>query len=711
MTAAAVALDVAECRAIVARTFAGPQGGSPFVACLLPFLEALGWEGDPRRLYEALPHFEDDLDIHGFRNVVANLGFPTEPLEIAEGEIDPRLLPCLFVPDRGPIRILLQRDGDGLLAFDGWLRRRRHVTAGERGTAYVVRRSQPETAERADDRWLGGIVRRFRRLAAAALAITLAFNMLGLAVPLFTMAVYDTVIPSASPAQLGWLLLGVALALGFEVGFRLLRARAMSTVAGRIDNLVGTATFRRLIDLPIAYTESAAIGAQVSRLKEFEAIRDFFTGPLAEAILDLPFALLFLAIIFFIGGPLALIPVGAAALFVLVIAVLGPWCRRTAAASSLARANEQRFLVEAISNMRTVRLTGSEEPWLERFRDLGAGAAILDLRVGVMNQLTQSLAQLIMLGSGAALVGVGAMLAIEGQLSFGALVATVALNWRALSPLQSGLLALNRWEQVRDGAAKIDRLMRLPTEQATTAGVTPRRLRNAVAFVNVTHRYTPDGEPALVGASFEAKPGEVVAVVGANGSGKSTVVKLAAGLYRPQGGAVLIGGVDIRQFDPIALRQQLGIVPQTSAFFYGTVAQNLRFASPTASDDALIEAATTAELYDDIAALPQGFDTRLTEQAIAELPAGFRQKLALARAYLRQPEILLLDEPGQLLDDASDRALMATIGRLRGRTTILMVTHRPSHLRLADRVVVLERGRIVFNGTPDEALARLGKTA
>ncbi|MGE0746703.1 MAG: peptidase domain-containing ABC transporter [Rhodospirillales bacterium] len=711
MTAAAATLDMTECRAIVARTFVGPQGGSPFVACLLPFIEALGWNGDPRRLYEALPHFEDDLDIHGFRNTLANLGYPTEPLEIAEDAIDPRLLPCLFVPERGPIRILLQKDEHGILAFDGWLRRRRHLTAGERGTAYVVRPARTEESERGEERWLGGVLRRFRHVGAAVLAVSLAFNLLGLAVPLFTMSVYDTVIPSASEAQLGWLLLGVALALGFEVGFRLLRARSMAVVAGRIDNIVGTATFRRLLDLPIAYTESAAIGAQVSRLKEFEAIRDFFTGPLAEAILDLPFALLFLAIIFFIGGPLALIPVGAAALFVLIIALLAPWCRRTAAASSQARANEQRFLVEAIGNMRTLRLTGAQEQWLARYRDLGAGASILDLKVGVMNQLTQSLAQLVMLGSGAALVGVGAWLAIEGQLSFGALVATVSLNWRALSPLQSGLLALNRWEQVRDGAAKIDRLMRLPTERATSAGVAPRRLGSGITFVNVTHRYSPDGEPALVGASFDARPGEVVAVVGANGSGKSTIVKLASGLYRPQGGSVLIGGVDIRQFDPVALRQELGIVPQTSAFFYGTVAQNLRFADPTATDEALVEGATTAGLYDDIMALPQGFDTRLSEQAITELPAGFRQKLALARAYLRRPAILLLDEPGQLLDEASDRALMATIGRLRGKTTVLMVTHRPSHLRLADRVIVLERGRILFNGTPDEAMAKLGKTA
>ena len=231
----------------------------------------------------------------------------------------------------------------------------------------------------------------------------------------------------------------------------------------------------------------------------------------------------------------------------------------------------------------------------------------------------------------------------------------------------------------------------------------PRReLSGNIAFSFVSHRYAADSDPVLFGVTCVIKSGEIVAVSGPNGSGKSSLLKLAAGMYRPQTGAVLLDGVDIRQIDPVDLRQNIAVVPQKSQFFYGTIAQNMRLAVPTATDDELIAATQEARAYEDVMSLPEGFATRLSEGVLNELPAGFLQKLALARAYVRKAPILLLDEPAQSLDEDGDKALMASIARMRGTNTVLYVTHRPSHMRLADRLIVMGGGKIQFDGPPDQ---------
>jgi ATP-binding cassette subfamily C protein/ATP-binding cassette subfamily C protein LapB len=301
-------------------------------------------------------------------------------------------------------------------------------------------------------------------------------------------------------------------------------------------------------------------------------------------------------------------------------------------------------------------------------------------------------------------MALGALQVIDGDMSMGGLIAVMALGWRALSPIQSGFLALGRVEQIRSAIRQIDNLMRVPIERVPGT-VPPRRtILGGITFSFVSHRYNAESDPVLFGVNFDIKPGEVVALTGHNGSGKSTAAKLAAGLYRSQTGAVLIDGVDIRQIDPIDLRQSIAFVPQVSHFFYGTISQNMRLAVPAATDEEIEAATLEARVHDEILALPEGYATRLSEQTLSALPSGFKQKLALARAYVREAPILILDEPGQALDEAGDQALMETIERLRGTTTVIIVTHRPSHMRIADRLIVMNAGKVQFDGKPEEFL-------
>lgn len=221
--------------------------------------------------------------------------------------------------------------------------------------------------------------------------------------------------------------------------------------------------------------------------------------------------------------------------------------------------------------------------------------------------------------------------------------------------------------------------------------------------MGIGYRHAPDADPALTGVTFEYGAGEVVAITGPNGAGKTTVANLASGLYKPQMGSVLFDGVDIRQIDPIDIRQNIGLVPQNSEILYGTVAQNLRLSVPSATDDELVEAAKMADIDYVIERLPEGYETRLTERVVSELPEGFKQKLAIARALLRKPPILIFDEPGQMLNERGDNAFLNAVKKLRGSRTIIVITHRPSHIRVADKLIVLNAGRVEFNGDPEEA--------
>jgi len=277
-----------------------------------------------------------------------------------------------------------------------------------------------------------------------------------------------------------------------------------------------------------------------------------------------------------------------------------------------------------------------------------------------------------------------------------------------LSPMQTGFTMIQRVEQVRGSIRQIDGLMAIKPERDPRAIVTPlKNVKGRVVFSRVSLRYSNEADPALVGVSFEVEPGEVVAVTGRNGSGKSTVVKLLLGLYAPQAGAIKIDATDIRQIDPIELRHMMSYVPQTCNLFFGSVAQNLRLANPTATDADIRWACDQADVWEEIAALPRGLETRIGEGAADHLPTSFIQKLSLARGYLKRSPIMLFDEPVNGLDFEGDRTFMQAVETFRGQSTIFMVTHRPSHLRIADRILVFDAGYLRLAGPAEEVRARI----
>ena len=684
---------------------------SDLAVCLMPLLEALHWRGNPRDIAEAMPHYAEALDLVGLRNTLANLNYHTEPLQLPLGRIDPRLMPCLFVPENGAASVVLARDGNSVRIFDGRSGEVRTEPDGSlAGTAFFITRIEAEpiaTAAQAKP-WFKTIVQRFRKIATQTLAMSLMLNFLALSIPIFTMVIYDKVIGAGSHSTLIYLALGMALVLGFDMIFRTLRARMLAYVGARLDMIVGAGSFNHLLHLPTAQTEGATIGAQVARLKQFEAIRDFFTGPLALVYVELPFVPIFLIVIAVLAGPLAVIPMVMLVLFGVIGWILFPMVRDSVETSSQSVARRQGFLVEMLSNMRAIKSNGAEVEWSERFEEISSKAAISGFKMGQLAGLVQTLAHVLMLSAGIATLAFGIMRVLAGDMTVGALIATMALIWRVLSPLNAGFLTLTKLEQVRSGIRSINNLMRIPAErQPNTASRTHKEFIGRITFNRVSLRYRADVEPALIGVAFDIQPGQIVGIAGANGSGKSSILKMVLGLYRPQAGGVMIDGLDIRQVDPIELRNTIGYVPQTTQLFHGTIAQNLRFADPTASDEDLRRAADQAGVLADVDALPHGFDTWIGDHSAQAMPSGFIQRLSLARAYLKNAPILLFDEPANALDDRGDTAFIRQLEELRGRTTVLLVTHRPSHMRVCDRLIVLDGGAVVADSTPEDVFRQL----
>jgi ATP-binding cassette subfamily C protein LapB len=685
----------------------GFTAASDLAACLLPLLKALGWKGDPRNVAESLPHFANDLDLTGLRNVMANLNYSSRPARVTVEEIDPRLLPCLFLPDQGHALIVTSNTDGVIEVFDsaeGAVRE--FMEDAVRGTAYFFTPITQTGPARTG--WFRTVLDRFRPLFWQAFFVTLFLNVMGLGTPLFVMNVYDKVIGTGSLSTLAAFCVGVGIALVFDTLLRAVRARILAFIGARLDNIMGNNIFQHILSLPPGFTERATIGAQVARIKDFESVREFFTGPLATVFMELPFAIFYFAIIFWLGGVLALVPVIGTALFVLSGLLIMPVVRKNVAVAGQASSRRQEFLVETMGKMRAIKLSAGEHNIVKRYRDMSARAAYGSFRNGVFAALINGGSNVLIVSSGMATIAIGVVGVIDGTMTTGGLIAAMMLVWRVLSPLQTAFTLIQRVEQVRGSIAQIDNLMNLRPERDPKAMVAPlKHLKGRVSFNRVSLRYSNDADPALVGVSFDVEPGEVVAVTGRNGSGKSTIIKLIMGLYAPQAGSIRIDSSDIRQIDPIELRHAIAYVPQVCNLYFGTIAQNLRLAHPTATDTDIRWACEMADVWDEIRQLPRGLETRVGDGSIEHLPTSFVQKLSLTRAYLKRSPLMLFDEPVNGLDFEGDRQFMQAVEFFRGQSTIFMVTHRPSHLRFADRILVFEGGYLRLAGPAEEVRARI----
>ncbi|WP_377807122.1 ATP-binding cassette domain-containing protein [Azospirillum sp. A29] len=662
-------------------------------ACMVPLLDALGWRGAPQTLAEALPHFSEVQTVEELCDVFQRLHFEGRSLRFDLGRPESSLMPCLFRARDGGIYTLLSADADGVTAFSG--RSRETVTLNYgKGTAYVF--TPREAASGAGNQnWVGSVIHAYFPLLWAVLGLSAVINLLSVAAPLFTMAIYDKVIGTGSFDTLATIAVGAFLVIAGDFALRQIRGQALAHAGSRIARTVSNATIDRILMLPVGMSERAAIGTQIARVKDLESIRDFISQGQVAALFDVPFALFYLGVMAVLGGPLALVPLAAVLVTAAIGAAVHPLVRARTGTTARADTERQEFFVEMVAKMPALRAIGGLAHWRDRYDRLSARTARSGHTAANLSATHAALAGLVVPVAGLATVGVGALQVFAGTMTPGALMASMMLLWRVMVPLQTAVSMLPRIEQLRANARQINGLMSIrPEREPRCATLQPRKLKGEVSFSRVSLRYRNDADPALVGVTFNVKPGQIVAIVGPDGAGKSSLLKVMLGLYAPQAGNVRVDGVDIRQMDPVDLRKSIGYVPQASSLFYGTIAQNLRFADQTADEAELRWALSLAGALDEVEALPRGLDTRIGDNQSLRLSPSLTQKICLARAYIRRPRILLLDEPASRLDFEGDKALHAALAALRGHSTIFLVTHRPSHLTLADTVLTMDAGMI-----------------
>jgi ATP-binding cassette, subfamily C, bacterial LapB len=559
----------------------------------------------------------------------------------------------------------------------------------------------------ADSRsWFWGTLAQSWPIYAEVCLAAVLINLFALASPLFIMNVYDRVVPNQAIETLWVLAVGAATVFGFDFVLRNLRGYFVDS-AGRIADLkLASRIFEQVMGIRMAVRPKSA-GAFANNLREFESLRDFFTSATVVTLVDLPFVFLFIGIVWLIGGPIALVPAIAVPIVVGFGLILQIPLNRVVRRAFQEAAQKHGVLVESINGLETIKSIRAEGRMQRNWEQFVRATAHSGMRARLLSGLGVNVSALAQNLVTVGVVIFGVYRIGEGLLTVGGLVACTIITGRAMAPLAQVAGLLTRYHQARAAYDALDKVMALEVERPTQSRFLHRpQLRGEVAFKGVTFTYPGQKLPALDKVSFVVKPGERVGLIGRVGSGKTTIEKLVLGLYEPKQGAVLIDGTDLRQIDPADLRRNIGCVLQDVVLFHGTVRDNIALGAPFADDQAVLRAARIAGVEDFAASHPLGFDLNVGERG-EQLSGGQRQAVAVARALLLEPPILVFDEPSSAMDHGAEGRLKQRLERVLPGKTLLLVTHRASLLSLVERLIVLDGGRVVADGPRTDILKAL----
>jgi subfamily B ATP-binding cassette protein HlyB/CyaB len=573
------------------------------------------------------------------------------------------------------------------------------------------RRGLADLSRRFDITWFLGAIHKYRHVLFKVLVASFFLQLFALISPLFFQVVIDKVLVHRSLGTLDVLVIGLATISVFETILAILRTYVFAHTTNRIDVELGARLFRHLLALPVAYFQARRVGDSVARVRELENIRNFLTSSALTLVIDLFFTFVFLAVMYVYSPLLTFLVLGSFPFYIGISAFATPLFRRRLDAKFERGAENQAFLVESVSGVETLKSMAIEPQMQRRWEDQLAAYVTASFKVLSLGNTASQLVQLVNKLMTAGVLYFGARLVIDGDLSVGELVAFNILAGRVSAPVLRLAQIWQDFHQARLSVARLGDILNTRPEPIYTPGQTALpAIRGDITFEHVTFRYRIDGPEVLHHINFRVPAGQVVGVVGPSGSGKSTLAKLIQRLYVPEAGRVLIDGIDLNVVDPSWLRRQIGVVLQESVLFNCSIRDNIALADRSTPIEKIIEAAQVAGAHEFILELPNGYDTVVGERG-ASLSGGQRQRLAIARAIINDPRILIFDEATSALDYESERIIQQNMPQLARGRTVFIIAHRLSTVRRSDRLISIDRGRLAEDGTHDDLIKAGGRYA
>ncbi|QRM19021.1 type I secretion system permease/ATPase [Dechloromonas sp. TW-R-39-2] len=692
----------------------------PLLDCLVELTRIHGRPSTRAALIAGLPLEKGVLTPSLFARAASRAGLSAKLMRRQIERIDPVLLPAVLLTSGEEACVLLGWDDAGenarlLFPETGQgtvLMAREELLARYTGIAIFCRphfrfdKRTPQVGDVKLRHWFWGALADQWPLYRDVLAAALLINIAALAMPLFSMNVYDRVIPNRAMETLWVLALGVALLVAVDLTLRSLRGYFIDLASARIDMQLSAKIMERVLGVRME-ARPTAVGAFSSNLRSFESVRDFITSASVTAFIDLPFALLFILVIALIAWQLV-IPVLLAIVFVVIYAyILQHKMHELSETTYRAGALRNATLIESLTALETIKTQGAEGVMQSKWEKSVAFVSQVNNKMRFLSAAATNGAMEVQQLVSVVVVICGVYLIGDGKLSMGGLIACTMLTSRAVAPLGQMVGLLMQYHSAKVSLASLETIMANPVERPSDAAFVHRpELKGNIEFRDVQFSYPNSSIAALKGLNCKIVAGEKVVVIGRIGSGKTTLQKLLLGLYQPTGGALMIDGVDVRQLDPADLRRNVGYVAQDVTLFYGTLRDNISIGAPYADDAAIMAAAEAAGLTEFVNRHPDGFDMMIGERGDS-LSGGQRQGVAIARAFLMDPPILLLDEPTSAMDFSSEQQFKQRLKSMAAHKTVLIVTHRNSLLDLATRVIVVDDGRIVADGPRDQVIQAL----
>lgn len=589
------------------------------------------------------------------------------------------------------------------------LARLREIYAGYaffiRPTARTDDRAGPAEIDTARD-WFWGTLKKSRRIYQEVILAAVMINIFALASPLYVMNVYDRVVPNAAWSTLWVLSAGVFAVYMFDFLIKGLRAHFLDIAGRKADIKISAQLFEQMMGMTMQ-ARPASAGVLASNMREFEGLRDFFTSATMVALIDMPFTVLFILLVAVIGGPIALIPLVAVPIVIGFGYALQKPLQKITRESLNESALKNALLFETISGLETIKVQAAEGNVQRKWEELTEKSSGTAVKMRRLSAFALNFSMLIQQIVSIFVVVLGVWLITEGQISMGALIACVMLTGRAMAPLTQVAGLLTRMNQSREALRQLDDMMKKPVERPAGKHFIPMPgLAGKVEFRDVVFHYPGQTVPALKNVQFTVGPGEKVGIIGAVGSGKTTLERLLLNLYQPDSGSVQIDGADVRQIDPGDLRRSVGAVQQSPQLFYGSVRENITMGHEMAPEKAVLRAAELSGVMEFLRDSQHGLDTQVGERGEA-LSGGQRQAVAIARALLYDPPILILDEPTASMDPASENRLRKRLQDLCKTKTTILITHKGSMLGLIDKLILMDRGKIVDYGPKDDIIRKL----